>query len=487
MLHTPESPLHSLWDTWLFPAEDGYHLFYLKRDLRDMFAKSIAHAVSPDLVHWTAVRDALHAGTGETWDSGWLMTGMVVRHHDGRYYMFYGAMVDQVQRIGVAISDDLHHWYKHPKPVMEACAPFYETDPHRSPNGEVAWRDPCIVYDDGSAQYHAFICARVPNGSYSGGACIAVCRSHDLLNWETLPPAYVSDEYVCMEVPDVFKLNGHYYLMFSTARWFGSYYQTADPYCVNGTFYLVSDSLLSGWQRPADNIVIASREARLDSYVGRSVAHPSDGSRLFYHHMVRRNHPNDIGSFGVVKELTASSDGVLRVRARREVDRFTQPLSAQSVYSVSGSWLAADGMLCCQTDAPSLYLPYYAESLLIETHLTFDGEGGIAGVVIGYGSAAEQGLCIVLNRETECVEVGMCGTEFGHLRRFPPLQMRRAVLSGSDHCLRTLVRTYYLDVYLNDTLLIAFSWSHLPHGKAGFYAERTVVRFSEARFAALAF
>jgi beta-fructofuranosidase len=487
MLHAPESPLHGLWDTWLFPADDGYHLFYLKRDLRDMFAKSIAHAVSPDLVHWTAERDALHSGDGNTWDSGWLMTGMVVRHHDGRYYMFYGAMVDQVQRIGVAISDDLHHWHKHPKPVMEACAPFYETDPRRSPNHEVAWRDPCIVYDATSQQYYAFICARVPNGSYSGGACIAVCRSRDLLSWETLPPAFISDEYVCMEVPDVFALDGRYYLMFSTARWFDSYYQTSDPHCVNGTFYLVSDDLLSGWRRPAENIVIASRESRLDSYVGRSVMHPSDGSRLFYHHMVRRKHPNDVASFGAVKQLATTSDGALRVLARRDVDRFTQPLSAQSVYRSGGKWLTADSELCSQADAPSLYLLYQAEAALIETQLAFESEGGIAGVVIGYGSAAEQGLCIVLDRTAGQVEVSLCGAEFGALRRFPPLQARRADLRGAVHRLRVLVRAHYLDVYLDDALLIAFSWAHLPYGKAGFYAERTTVRFRDSRFAALTF
>jgi beta-fructofuranosidase len=486
MLHAPESPLQGLWDTWLFPAEDGYHLFYLKRDLRDMFAKTIAHAVSPDLVHWTAVRDALHAGKGGTWDSGWLMTGMVVRHHDGRYYMFYGAMVDQVQRIGVAISDDLYHWHKHPQPVLEASAPFYETDPRRSPNNEVAWRDPCIVYDAKSGCYYAFICARVPNGSYSGGACIAVCRSRDLLTWETLPPAFISDEYVCMEVPDVFALDGRYYLMFSTARWFDSYYQTADPNCVNGTFYLVSDNLLTGWRRPADNIVIASREARLDSYVGRSVLHPSDGSRLFYHHMVRRTHPNDVASFGAVKQLAITPEGRLQVRARRDVDRFTQPLAPQSAHSV-GNWLMLENTLCVYADSSSLYLPYQTESALIETHLTFEGEGGSAGVVIGYGSAHEQGLCIVLNRSAGQLEVGLCGAEFGALRRFPPIQARYADLSSPTYVLRLLVRAGYMDIYLDDVLLIALSWAHIPQGKAGFYAERAQVRFSQSRFAALTF
>ncbi len=487
MLHAPESPLHGLWDTWLFPAEDGYHLYYLKRDLRDMFAKTIAHATSPDLVHWTAVRDALHANGGTLWDRGWFMTGMVVRHHDGRYYMFYGAMVDQVQRIGVALSDDLYHWQKHPYPVMEARAPFYETDPRRSPNNEVAWRDPCIFYDEATAYYYAFICARVPNGSYSGGGCIAVCRSRDLLGWETLPPIFISDEYVCMEVPDVFKLNGRYYLMFSTARWFDSYYTTADPNCVNGTFYLISDNLLHGWRRPADNIVIASRESRLDSYVGRSVAHPKDGTRLFYQHMVRRKHPNDLASFGSVKQLTTTPDGALRVVARRDVDPFVKPLSPYTPYIIGGTWHTASDRLCAESSAPALYLPYQAEAALIEARLAVAGEQGVAGLIVGYGSAAAQGLCIVLNRPTGQLEVGLCGAEFGALRRFPPIQARRTDLSAESYTLRVLVRGHYLEIYLNEVLLIALSWAHLPYGSAGFYAESATVQFSEARFDALNF
>ncbi|PJF35193.1 MAG: hypothetical protein CUN49_11800 [Candidatus Thermofonsia Clade 1 bacterium] len=487
MLYAPESPLHGLWDTWLLPAEDGYHLFYLKRDLRDRFAKTIGHAISPDLVHWTSVRDALHAEASGTWDSGWLMTGMIVPHHDGRYYMFYGAMVDQVQRIGVAISDDLYHWHKHPQPVMQACAPFYETDPRRSPNHEVAWRDPCVIYDADSAQYYAFICARVPNASHSGGACIAVCRSSDLLTWETLPPAFISDEYVCMEVPDVFRLNGRYYLMFSTAYWFDSYYQTADPNCVNGTFYLVSDHLLEGWRRPAEPIVVASRESRLDSYVGRSVAHPSDGSRLFYHHMVRRQHPNDLASFGAVKQLAATPEGALRVLARRDVDQFTRALEPGELYTLGGTWHAHNGELCGQASAPSLYLPYGTEAVLIETQIHFACESGIAGLVIGYGCAAEQGLCIALNRAASQLEVGLCGAEFGALRRFPPIQARRADLSNTDYRLRVLVRTHYLDVYLDEVLLIAFSWAHMPYGKTGFYVENAAAYFSQSHFAALTF
>jgi hypothetical protein len=96
-----------------------YHLYYLRRDLRDVFAKTIAHAVCTDLVQWTVVRDAIQASPNPKWDSGWFMTGMVVQHHNGQYHMFYGAMIDGVQRIGVARSDDLYHFSR---PVFATVA-----------------------------------------------------------------------------------------------------------------------------------------------------------------------------------------------------------------------------------------------------------------------------------------------------------------------------------------------------------------------------
>lgn len=64
-------------------------------------------------------------------------TGSVVRRPDGRWHMFYtGASVSGaafVQSIGLATSDDLVTWHKHPdNPVTSADPRWYETYDGRS-------------------------------------------------------------------------------------------------------------------------------------------------------------------------------------------------------------------------------------------------------------------------------------------------------------------------------------------------------------------
>jgi beta-fructofuranosidase len=69
---------------------------------------------------------------------------MSVLPRDGRFYMLYTALcraeAGRVQRVGLAVSDDLETWVKEPGPIIEAAAPHYRTDRDGAP--WVAWRDP---------------------------------------------------------------------------------------------------------------------------------------------------------------------------------------------------------------------------------------------------------------------------------------------------------------------------------------------------------
>jgi beta-fructofuranosidase len=479
MLFAPENPLHGLWDTWILPANGEYHLFYLKRDMRDMWAKIIGHAVSPDLVHWQPVADAINASPAPAWDSGWFMTGTVVRHHDGRYYMFYGSMIDQIQRIGVAISDDLMYWEKYAGgPVLEASAPYYETDPKAAPNGELAWRDPCILWDEEDQCYYAFICARVPGGDYTGGACVAVSRSTDLLHWKNLPPAYTADDLVCMEVPDVFKLNGRYYMMYSTALWFNSYYVVRDRHMVNGTFYLQSDQLLSGWHHPphGDSALLASREQRLDSYVGRSVLNPADGARLYYHHMVRHEFPSPYpkGSLGLVKQLEVLPDGQLVAQYRRDINPYTQTCQPDTpVMCGQGIWAGTADHLSVKTTTAAAHLSYQAEDHVASVDLHLEKGSTAAGLMIGFGCLPAQCFYVVLNANQQQLEIGLCRLEeAGQIKRQPYLQARQqAILPNTKYALRVVLCGHFLEVYVDQVARISFVCAAPPYGLCGLYAE----------------
>lgn len=291
MLYVPPNPNLGLWDTWLFRSDDAFHLFHLQRELHEIGCSSIGHAVTTDWTHWTTLPPVLSQGPEGSWDAGPLMTGMTL-HHEGRYYLFYGSMVDRVQRIGLAISDDLIHWEKYDgNPILEPGGEWYETAPQNSLNYETAWRDPYIFYYEPDACFYAFICARVSdNRSDVGGGCIAVARSTTLTEWELLPPAYVSDSITCLEVPEYFALNGKHYITFTNSYHFGTPYPVTESFQTTGTFYLVSgDGVRSGYQVPEQNTLNGSLPNLPTTYVGRSIPAPpghSDAARIYYYHHV---------------------------------------------------------------------------------------------------------------------------------------------------------------------------------------------------------
>ena len=102
-------------------ADDGelYHLFFLQAPalpghpgLRHLNA-TVGHATSTDLVHWDYLGECF--GPAESgWDDLAIWTGSVVRD-GGHWRMFYTAVNSEGhgvydQRVGSAISTDLHHW-----------------------------------------------------------------------------------------------------------------------------------------------------------------------------------------------------------------------------------------------------------------------------------------------------------------------------------------------------------------------------------------
>lgn len=485
MLFSPSNPLLGLWDTWIFPHQDAFHLYYMQRDLRDFGCKVIGHATSPDLIHWQEERDAITVTRPPHWSAGPLMTGMVVQRGERDFLMYYGGMVEGVQRIGVALSSDLYDWKPyHANPILQPDSRWYETDPYRAANLETAWRDPCIVFDPETRQYYAFFCARVPGSDYVGGGCIGLASSSDLIQWEVHPPVYVSDRYFCLEVPDVFELNGTYYLMFSTGVGFGSYFPTADPHIANGTFYLMSDHLLSGWHEPTDNIVIGSRESRLDSYVGRTFT--LNGKRLFHHHYVLRNGPELFygGSLGSIKQVIQGEDRSLRIVYDETLEACMQPVGFPEAASIGhATWQRTDDGYAVNAVSGDLLALDEQRDLMLTARLYVEGEGR-AGFVFGFDALPAQGLAVVYHAASGTVEIGMIKRHSENvIARLAPIQSRRLhphqVDADGAVDVRLLVKDQYLDLYVNDQLTLVFVWVKPLHGVCALYAESSHCVFTQ--------
>ena len=135
-------------DAWYYEADDAVHMYFLTRPGESEAGLDIGHAVSRDLVDWEYLGLALTRGAPGSWDDRNLATGSVIRRR-GRYWMaFTGHKEGEslfVQRVGMAVSDDLVRWEKLPgNPTSEADPAHYE----QVSTGQrtlTHWRDPFLL------------------------------------------------------------------------------------------------------------------------------------------------------------------------------------------------------------------------------------------------------------------------------------------------------------------------------------------------------
>jgi beta-fructofuranosidase len=226
MLRLPDA---WVWDFWL--AQDGstYHLFFLRASRalgephRRHMRASVGHAVSTDLTTWTQVADALVPADRPAFDDVATWTGSVVQGPDRRWHMFYtGAGSTEnglVQRIGHAVSEDLHSWRRDPAgPVLEADPRWYETL-GTSTWGDQAWRDPWVFADPAGDGWHMLITARATDGPVDDRGVIGHAQSADLVTWIPRPPLTKPGAgFGQLEVPQVEQLDGRSVLLFSCLR-----------------------------------------------------------------------------------------------------------------------------------------------------------------------------------------------------------------------------------------------------------------------------
>lgn len=216
-----------LWDLWFIKDKGNYHVFYLQSkrtrspEKRHDNNVSIGHAVSKDLKKWRELPVALKPGKKGDWDDLSLWTGSVIKKGK-KYYMFYtgrnrGRGEKFIQKIGLAVSDDLINWKKHERnPILEADKKYYEMNNSKNLLGKIsAWRDPFVFKEKG--KYYMTISARRKGKKKEYNSCIALAESKDLVNWKVLPPIFSPGKYDEMETSQIVHHKGKYYLFFGVA------------------------------------------------------------------------------------------------------------------------------------------------------------------------------------------------------------------------------------------------------------------------------
>jgi len=195
-----------VWDSWVADDGDLYHLFFLQapRSLGDPGKRhvnaTVGHATSRDLLTWDYLGECL--GPAETgFDDLAIWTGSVVRAGD-QWWMFYTAISTAGhhifdQRVGAAVSDDLHHWRRvSDQPTLMADRSWYKTLDLAPPGttgpdltlSSETWRDPLVMPDPDGDGWHMLVTARGVGAGRNDDGVVAHARSRDLVAWEMGPP-----------------------------------------------------------------------------------------------------------------------------------------------------------------------------------------------------------------------------------------------------------------------------------------------------------
>ena len=200
-------------DYYVFREGDTFHLFYNVGNAgkeQQWFEpgneKAFGHATSKDLKTWQHHPRILEAVPG-TWE-GMVVSAPSIIQHDGTYYLFYTGFDDRVpgkQTVGLATSQDLFEWKRHPgNPIYEA--PEWA---ERRPDGWIDCRDSHVLkYGD---EFLLFTMVTTKEGK----GAIALASSKNLTEWKDLGPAVVT--FKEPESPRVFEHAGSFYMFISSA------------------------------------------------------------------------------------------------------------------------------------------------------------------------------------------------------------------------------------------------------------------------------
>lgn len=462
MIYRPD-PDFRLWDTWIFPAGDEFHLFHLQNSVGDIW-DTLGHAVSTDLIHWEKKEPIPMRGSEGAWDSGALLTGMVIRYND-RYAMTYGSDgANGIQQIGIMFSSDLYHWDKYQgNPVLRPAGPYLPGDD---------WRDAYVTkFDD---NYEALVCARLKDKR----ACIARMESRDLINWKPLPPVFVSSFSQC-ELPEYFCLGERHYLIFCSCK--TPLLDEKSRKQTKATRYLISDHRLGEYKLPDDSLLLGSGNGRFDCYAGRTIE--AFGERMLYYHNVGSR-----PSAGAPKVIKQFADGQLWVEywpglAGLETKILHTGISGEDLLDSAGSWKTDGKRLIGMSENQ------FSASILTQRvddfHLTctFNVEkGNRTYVIFRYNETSRCGAAIAIDVKQGKIEIG-CIEAAG----FVAMDTYYTDIQNSkDYAVRIFARSEFVDCYINNRFLFSTVFEDNPvSGRIGFAVDSGLVSFGGLRVAAL--
>ena len=485
----------AVWDTWFLSHAGRVHCMHLQRHRKGSDRPVgeedwIGHAVSDDLIHWEELPLVLGPGQPGGGDDLQPWTGCLIEH-DGRFYLFYTMRSSRdkgmFQAIGLALSDDLTNWRRYEgNPVIEPDPRWYVNKAHPLPTGKVDCRDLLVIRDPNRDGWLGYYAASIPPDSANERpetSVIACVQSGNLFQWEHLEPAFAPRKYATIEVPDVFELDGQWYMTCLTGHGYGSRGMFSDPRVTWGTIYALADLPEGPYTELSENVLIGAAEPNTISC--RSAEF--EGRRYLFYTLKQKDDRTDGGELchgvlSIPKELRTAGDGRLlpcysdRVNPGEELrlnwNRFED--GSRGMIFSPGRWRVDGG--CCRGVVRSgwgryvLEEPQAGDFLLCARVRMEKGIG--AGVVFRHKDAGNSAAAILDFDAQEILYTEL--PEFGHIES-RGVKLER----GETYLLRILASGEFIEVYLDEVLLLQVLRYRLGCGQIGLLVDRGTAEFRD--------
>jgi sucrose-6-phosphate hydrolase SacC (GH32 family) len=450
------------WDTWYLPLGDEVHMYHLqvkrpgsRRPNADV--EAVGHAVSRDLLRWQEQPVALRKSPPGAYDDGCLFTGYAVEH-EGVIYLYYCSNHSENgrgrQAICLATSKDGGRTYQKyaGNPIIEPDAKRYyaigEPPPpfryHAHPH--IDCRDLAVVKDPAGHGWLGYVVMRrkgQPDALHS--ACVALCRSQDLVHWEVGDPCCTPNRFNCFEVPDVFQFDGRWYMIALTGDVYGQSQRWNDPEITCATVVFQADRPEGPFQEVRDNLLLASKKNVWQGFSARTVLRKGERLMLF----TRCEGVNGRGRLSWPVKLVSRPAGGLLPQYWEGCDRGFGPPR-----QLSGSTLKSPDALSRKVLETAAGDDVYMLQTVLQV------KQGHAG--IGFGPQGEAGAALALLAVAE----GHPGLVKLTTADGATLADRRWSLAPNrQYRLRLVVVREMVEVYVDDVLAIDFFLPQLKRGR----------------------
>jgi beta-fructofuranosidase len=354
-------------DVDVLKVGNTYHLFHLVLPNHAY----IAHATSADGLNWMRVPNALFIGDPGSWDDDMLWTMHVSPdpHQRRRWRMFYTGLCrkesGRIQRIGLAVSDDLYTWRKVEGGAwpMAVPGPPYETSLEEGRHW-VSFRDPFYrrIGDEG----WLIAAARISAGPVCRRGCVFLAKETMPGRFEPQQPLVTLRQYDDIEVPTLISIGGRWYIIGSFREDIKVHYWHAGR--PEGPYGNFSDNVLL----PAGNY--AARVCDEGNYL--------TVWNFFY---IASRVKGTGNMLPPPKELIADSNGELRLRSYRGFDRMVirhrsgdELVGLHALNNNPGAVVSKHGTACrfgCETAFEIFLLPGIYRNFRLRGTIEMEGRG----------------------------------------------------------------------------------------------------------------